>query len=136
MKGKIFVDADIALDLLLERQPHYEHAAQLFSRAERGEVKLYTSSLIICNIYYLLAKNLRKDIARKILSQFRLLVGVLPVDEKAIDQALVSDFSDVEDAVQYFTAKYHSIDILITRNLKDYKAATIRVVTAQTFLKG
>jgi len=56
------------------------------------------------------------------------------LNEKIIDLALNSDFSDFEDAIQYYSALENNIDVLITRNLKDYKKAQISVLTAHDFL--
>ncbi|HSU49602.1 MAG TPA: hypothetical protein VLJ41_03400, partial [Segetibacter sp.] len=74
--------------------------------------------------------------AKKKLLKFKTLVSVLPVTDKVIELALSSDFNDFEDAIQYFTATESGIQILLTRNLKDYKSAEIPVMTAEQFLKG
>jgi len=67
--------------------------------------------------------------ARRILSKFKVLVQVLPVDDKVIELALHSKFKDFEDAIQYFTTIESGITILLTRNIKDYKKAGIPVQT-------
>jgi hypothetical protein len=72
---------------------------------------------------------------RRILSNYRLLVNVLPVNEKIIDLALQSLFKDFEDAIQYFTAVQQNIPVILTRNLKDYKQSDLPVMTADDFLK-
>jgi hypothetical protein len=63
-------------------------------------------------------------------------VNVSTVDEKIIDLALQSVFSDFEDAIQYFTAIQNNIPVILTRNLKDYKSSAIPVMTADDFLKA
>ena len=63
-----------------------------------------------------------------------MLVKVLPVDDKIVDLALHSDFSDFEDAIQYHCALTHGMNIVLTRNLKDFKRAKITVMTADGFL--
>jgi predicted nucleic acid-binding protein len=63
-------------------------------------------------------------------------VKVLAVTDKIVELALVSEFKDFEDGLQYFTAIENNIKVLLTRNLKDYKAAEITVLTAEQFLKG
>jgi hypothetical protein len=62
-------------------------------------------------------------------------VNVLKVDSRTIDLALASDFSDFEDALQYSCALDHGLTVLITRNVKDYKKASISVITPEIFLK-
>lgn len=133
--NKAFVDTDIALDMLMKREPHYKSAALLFSLADRSILKLYVSSLCFTNINYLLRRNLSLEGSRRALSNFKILVNVLSVDDKIIELALASSFNDFEDAVQYHTATQNKIPILLTRNLKDYKKAAIPVMNAESFLK-
>ena len=57
---------------------------------------------------------------------------VLAVDERSIDFALNSNFTDFEDAIQYYTARQHHIKYLLTRNTKDYKAADKNIITICT----
>ena len=132
---KLFVDTDIILDLLSFRQPFYNHAANLFSKADLGEIEIFVSSLAFANLNYILSKQYSADQARKKLIKFKTLVTVLPVNDKTIDLALSSDFKDFEDGVQYYTAIERGLKILLTRNLKDFKAAEISVMTAEQYLK-
>ena len=133
---KVFVDTDIILDLLSNREPFYIHSANLFSAADKNEIKLYVSSLSFANLNYILSKQYSADQARKKLLKFKTLVTVLSVTDKVIELALSSDFKDFEDGMQYFTATENGIKTLLTRNLKDYKSAQISVLTAEQFLKG
>jgi predicted nucleic acid-binding protein len=133
---KVFVDTDIVLDLLSNREPFYIHAAYLFSEADKNEAKIYVSSLSFSNLNYILSKQYSTDQARKKLLKFKTLVTVLAVTDKVVELALSSDFKDFEDGMQYYTAIENNIKTLLTRNLKDYKSAEIAVMTAEQFLKG
>ena len=132
---KVFVDSDIVLDLLSARQPHYIHAAQLFSLADEGAIKIFVSSLSFANVNYILSKQYNPDQARKKLLKFKTLVSVVSVNDKVIELALASDFRDFEDAMQYSAAIECGLTILLTRNLKDFKKAEITILTAEQFLK-
>jgi predicted nucleic acid-binding protein len=131
---KVFIDTDISLDLLSERLPYYNHAAQLFTLADKGKIKIYVSSLSFSNLNYLLSRQYSQSDARRILNKFKVLVHVLSVDDKIIDLSLSSEFKDFEDAIQYYTAIENNIETFITRNLKDYKHARIPVMTAEDYL--
>lgn len=131
---KIFVDTNIVLDLLEKREEFYEEAQELFTLSDKNKVKLYVSALTIANTHYLLFRRLKME-ARKIISKFKVLVEVLPVDDKILELSLVSDFSDFEDAIQYYTAIENNMQIIITRNKKDFKNLTIPVLTAKEYLK-
>ena len=133
---KVFVDTDIILDLLAQREPHYQYSAKVFSMADLGEIKLCVSSLSFSNLNYILSKQFTSEQARKKLLTFKALVTVLNVSDKSVDLALNSDFQDFEDALQYFTALESKISTLLTRNLKDYKKADISVLTAEQYIKS
>lgn len=131
---RILVDTNIIIDLLTKRREFYIPASELFTLADKKEIKLAISSLTFANIFYLLSKELNDEKAKEILRKFKLLVKILPMDDKIIDLSLNSGFKDFEDAIQYFTAIENNLEIIITRNLKDFKLAKIPVMTAENYL--
>jgi predicted nucleic acid-binding protein len=132
--ARIFVDTDICLDLLSGRKPFNAVAQRLFSLADLDKIKICVSSLSFSNIDYIIRTQFERNDSRKIIAKFKTLVTVLSVDDKIIELAIASDFSDFEDAIQYNTAIENNIQILVTRNLKDYKKAQIQVMNPETFL--
>jgi len=132
---RLLVDTNIVLDLLAKRTEFLKESQELFTLSDKKELKLYVSSLTFANTYYILSQKMKLDNARKVLRKFKVLVEVLPMDEKIIDLSLESDFKDFEDAIQYHTAIENDISIIITRNLKDFKTAKIAVLTAKNYIE-
>jgi len=130
---RIFVDANIVMDLLEKREEFYQEAQELFTLSDKKNAKLYVSALTLANVHFLLYKHLKME-ARKVLAKFKVLVEVLAVDDKIIDLALTSDLKDFEDAIQYYTAIENEMDIIITRNKKDFKNSDLPILTAKEFL--
>lgn len=131
---KLFVDTNIVIDLLSKREGFYQDAQELFTLADNKKVKLFVSSLTFANTHYLLSKQYKLDDARKILLKFKVLVTVSSLDDKILELALVSNFKDFEDAIQYYTAIENGVDIIITRNKKDYKSSKLPILTAGEYL--
>ncbi len=131
----ILVDTNIVLDLLAKRTEFLIEAQELFTLSDKNELKLYVSSLTFANVYYILSQKMKMEYARKILRKFKVLVEVLPMDDKIIDLSLESDFKDFEDAIQYYTAIENGVNIILTRNLKDFKTAKIPVLTAKDYIE-
>lgn len=131
---KLYVHTNIVLDLLQKREAFYVEAQELFTLADKKKVKLYVSSLTIANIHYLLSRHYHSGEARKILAKFKVLVEVLSLDHKIIDLALTSALKDFEDAIQYYTALENSMDLIITRNKRDFKKQRIPVLTAKEYI--
>lgn len=133
---KVFVDSDIILDLLAQREPHYDHSAKLFTLIDQQKIEAYTSPLIFANLHYLLKKMTSNTAALKSLRKLKTLVNILSIDERVIEQSLNSEFNDFEDAIQYFTAVNNGISLLLTRNKVDYKKGKITISTAEEFIKA
>lgn len=134
---RLLIDTNIVLDLLSGREPFYRETALLFSEADRKKVELNISSLTIANLGYILRRQMNVQESKEVMRKLSLIVNTLPLDEKIIGMALNDNaFEDFEDALQYFTAIEHDLDIIITRNLKDFKASALPVMTAQQFLEA
>ncbi len=133
---KLFIDTNIVLDLLSRREPFYEESAELFSLADRKIIELNISALTVANTSYILLRQINSEKTKEILRKLKLIVTVLPLNDKIIGTALNDNsFNDFEDGLQYFTAVENSQDLIITRNLKDFKASKLPVMTARQFLK-
>ena len=133
---KLFIDTNIVIDLLSRREPFYDESADLFSLADQKIIELSISSLTIANTHYTLLRQLDSNRAKEILRKLRLIVDILPLDDKIIGITLNDNsFSDFEDGLQHFTAIENNQDFIITRNLKDFKASKLPVMTAKQFLK-
>lgn len=133
---KLLIDTNIVIDLLSRRQHFYEAAAVLFSLADKKQIELSMSSLTIANTSYVLLRQMDSVKAKSVLRKLKLIVNVLPLDDKIIGLALNDEsFSDFEDALQYFTAIENGQDFIITRNLKDFKNAKLPVMTPDQFIE-
>lgn len=133
---KLFVDTNIVIDLLSRREPFFEEAAILFSLADKNQIELTVSSLTIANTSYALLRKMDSSKAKSILRKLRLVLNTLPLDDKIIGLALNDEsFSDFEDGLQYFTALEYGQEMIITRNLKDFKPSSLPVMTARQYIK-
>lgn len=141
MRKKIFVDTNVLADLLLHRQDFYDDAARLFSLFDKKKFIGCVASFSFATISYLLEKY-AKLTSEQIGEQFQkvsTLVKIIPLDEKVLYQSFdvkSSGFSDIEDSMQYFSAKKAKCSFIITRNKKDFEKSEIPVFTADEFLNS
>ena len=132
---ELFLDTNIILDLLANREPFYADAALIFSLADKKNVHLSVSALTFANTNYILLQSKKPEEAKQILRKLKLLVQVLSLDEKIVELALNdNDFKNYEGALQYYTALERGVDAIITRNLKDFRKAKIPVMSADQYL--
>ncbi|MDB5110478.1 MAG: hypothetical protein JWR67_1592 [Mucilaginibacter sp.] len=132
---KLFIDSDVMLDAALVRKPFYLPAINLFELCYEARFKAFTSSIAFINASYFLNK-LTPTTKIQSLKRLRSIISIIEVNETIIDLTLNSNFSDFEDAVQFYAAKTAKADVIITRNIKDYTQSTIPVLTAEQFLRS
>ena len=133
---RILIDTDIILDFFFDRKPFSENAAKILSLCESKEIKGFITPVIISNVYYLLRQTAKHE---KVIEKLRMLVSfteILVIDKDAILQALNSDFKDFEDALQNYAAELDKeIDLILTRNTKDFKNSSLAVMTPDNYIK-
>jgi len=133
---QIFIDTNVIIDFLADRQPSSDYAAMIFQLAKDGKVGVHISAISFNNTYYILRKVTSHKNALKLLSEIEEYIGVQETNRKIIKKAMKSDFKDFEDAIQYFSAVQRgNIDIITTRDLKDFKKSELPVLSPETTIK-
>lgn len=131
----VFLDTNILMDILSNREPFYKSSSEVYKLGVRKKVNLYTSSNTISTLHYLLKKFIDEDAIRKALDEITDVTKIIPVDYSIIKKSLKSNHKDFEDAIQIVSAQsINTMDCIITRDLKDYKFAEITVLTPDDFL--
>ena len=132
---RLLIDTNIVIDVLSKRDGFYEDAAVLFSLGDRNQLQLTISSLTLANTNYILTRLTSAKESREILRKFKVLVEVLSLDDKITELALSDErFTDFEDGLQYYSALENQIDVIITRNKKDFKNSKLPVLTPKEYL--
>lgn len=131
---KLFLDANVVLDLILKREPFFDNIAEIVTIAENKKFTLCLSSVTFVNVNYIACKFTDKKNVLESLKKLRILFDVLSVSEVEIDKALFSNFNDFEDAVQHYCALKNNCDYIITRDSKDFKNSEIPTFTPTEFL--
>lgn len=132
---KILFDTNILLDLLMDRRPYSEAAVELFSKVESGAVIGYLCGTTITTVYYLAAKAVGATRAREETGKLLSLFEVAPVNRYVLEAALIPDFKDFEDAVIHEAACHVGVDVIVTRNQKDFKKSKIMVYSSEEMVK-
>jgi len=130
---KVLLDTNVVLDLLLARAPFVAAAASLTDRVERGQLTGFLCATTLTTVHYLVCKAAGADRAVQALQILLNLFHIAPVDHAVLEKALLSGFRDFEDAVLHEAALQCGVDVLITRNQKDFKAARLLVQSPDAF---
>lgn len=130
------IDTDVILDLYLKRELFYKESEKIFAHLYYKSIKGYTTALALSNIQYIIRKQVGKTDTLNLLKQLMKLVKVVNMDEKTVQTALASEFTDFEDALQNYSAEqYTAITHIVTRNVTDYKKSKLIVLKPIEFLQ-
>ncbi|ASB48864.1 type II toxin-antitoxin system VapC family toxin [Alkalitalea saponilacus] len=134
MKYKLFLDTNVVVDLLGEREPFYESIAKIATLADKGSIQLTVSALTYSTVYYLLSRFEDKEVVKEKIRKFKIIAKTSDLTDKVISKGLDSKFKDFEDSLQYYCAINAECNVLVTRNWRDFKESDIPVLTPDEFL--
>jgi predicted nucleic acid-binding protein len=116
---KIFLDTNICIDLITGREPNFDVSIKLVELVSSGKIEVLTSSGSIYTTIYIASEVYKIGNTPERIIAFLAYTEILETSRALIRQAMLSDFKDKEDALQYFTA-ITTCDYLVTRNKKHF----------------
>jgi len=136
MVSKIFIDTDIIIDHLTDRQPFAQYSSLIFELHEQREVDIYMSALSVNNVYYVSRKLIGEQRTLGLIEKLIDNIQVIGTTKLEIKNALQTGFKDFEDSIQYSTAlTIDGIEAIITRNIKDFRKSKIAIFTPEIYIK-
>ena len=133
---QVFIDTNVIIDFLADREPFSKYVALLFQLAKENKIKIFVSAISFNNTYYILRKVTSNNRAISLISEIEGYVGIQETNRIIIQKAIKSDFNDFEDAIQYYSAvELGVIDIITTRDVKDFKKSELPVLSPETTIK-
>jgi len=131
---RVLLDTDVVLDVILERPPFFQIAQELFDLHEEGRIEIFLAAITPINVFYLTRKYKGVATARQATSELLSSIKICPLNQTVLMEAQESSFKDFEDAVQHASAAASGLDAVVTRNLKDFKHATLPIFSLPDLL--
>ena len=137
MTIRVFLDANVILDFVLKRE-NYQSVKVLFELEEKNKIKLFMSTSILHIIAHWITKYLGSGTAKTIMLKILDHIKVLEGNHDSSIKALESDFTDIEDAIQYYIALHIKMDFIISldKNFQKYSSEKLRIVNVNEFLEN
>lgn len=132
---KLFIDTNVVIDVLAQRQHFYDASAAILTMLEKDEAEGFISAISFNNIHYILRKQSGKTKADNAIRMLLSAFNIVTLDEKILTRTIESAFNDFEDGIQFFSAMRSNADYLISRNVKDFPHDDIPVLTPEEFLQ-
>jgi predicted nucleic acid-binding protein len=130
-----FLDTNVVIDFLTNREPFSYDAANLFELSERAQIKIFVSAISFNNIYYLARQKKPHQDTIDSLQKLMAFCEVIDLTKTILAQAMNSEFGDLEDAIQYQSALgVEGIEAIVTRNQKDFKKSKLAVLSPKDVL--
>ena len=137
MASKIILDANILLDFILKRSADYTVLEKIYSEIVKGNLKNHITTSIIHTCGYWLTKAIGSSHAKQVILTLLNDTMVMDASQAIVVDSLHSNMTDIEDALQYYTALEHKIDFFISRDAKFIKSAKpgLPIYTPSDFVK-
>ena len=135
MASKVFLDANILLDFTLKRD-EYEQSKQIIELVINGTIQAFITPSIVHIVGYWLTKAYGNAKAKEMLLTLMADVTVIDLLHEIVLNALHSKITDIEDALQYYTAIHHKLDYFVSRDkqLQKQSIPILPVYTPQELL--
>lgn len=128
---RLFIDTNVLIDFMGERAGYYLQAATLFSLAVDHTCEIVVSSLSIVTANYICCERgcMSLSVWNQKVNTLGDFIQVCSVDSDDIFSACNAGWEDYEDCVQFHAAKRCGCDMIVTRNVNDFKHSDIIVLT-------
>lgn len=134
---KLFLDANILIDFIMERPQFYSAAAMIVSYAVEEKIKIAVSSIsmVTANFISVVRCKMPEEVFRRKIDFLREYMEICSVDASDIYHSYDAKWKDFEDGVQYASAKRWGADFLVTRNVKDFEENDVEVISSEEICK-
>jgi len=128
---KIFIDTNIFLDLILQRE-YYKESILILNAIDKNMFDGVVLDITLLNIDYI-AKKQVKDV-REFIGVINKSFSVFGADNNSFTKALQIDNNDLEDNLQYICAKKEKCELIIS-NDKSFYSDDMKIFTSYEFVK-
>ena len=132
---KILFDTNIIIDIILKRTPFFQNSSKVFELIGTQNIKGFITASSLTDIYYISRKKTDHRTTISFITSLIQTVDVINTNKDTIILALHTDFADFEDAVQAASAELNHIDLIISRNTKDFSKSKVKALTPTEFIE-
>ena len=130
----LLIDANIILDVLLNRPDYVKDSAMIWKLCETEQMKGYVSTLTFANLVYIMRKQLDPEKIEDVFHKLNLIFEFADFSVSDLTHAADLKWKDFEDAVQSVTAERIHADYIITRNVRDFSKSRVMAFTPPELL--
>lgn len=130
----LLIDANIVLDVLMNRQDFVKDSSMIWKLCETEKTKGYVSALTFANLVYIMRTQLNPKAVEDIFRKLSLIFTFTDLSVSDLTRAAELNWNDFEDAVQSVTAERIHADYIITKNVRDFSKSKVMAFTPSELL--
>lgn len=130
----LLIDANIILDVLLNRPDYVKDSAMIWKLCETEQMKGYVSTLTFANLVYIMRKQLDPEKIEDVFHKLNLIFEFADFSVSDLTHAADLNWKNFEYAVQSVTAERIHADYIITRNVRDFSKSRVMAFTPPELL--
>lgn len=132
---RVFFDTNIIIDWLNGDSSEKDICEQCIEKSLQTGGQLLISPTTLAIVFYFVSKQYKnKSVVIQKLKESTSIFEFTTEDAKTVEQSFNSTFTDIEDALQYFSAANSNADVIITYNISDYHKTKIPAYHPNVFL--
>lgn len=123
---KILVDADLILEVLMNRHKCVEHVRELLDKVHPS-VQMYLTDVGWQKIYDYASRLRNTQIAEIVVRCLQDKIQICPIDQSILHQARSSPIRDFESAVELACASDSGLDAIVTHKQDDFAESSNKI---------
>ena len=133
---KIFVDANVIIDYLVDRMPFADDAEAVIDVCVQDGNEGSSTGLTACNAVYIIGRSIGQRSAELLVKEVAEFMELLPICPEDIRLNLGADHPDFEDTLQISAAKAWGADVIVTRDKDGFANSPVKVLSPAEFLNA
>ncbi len=139
MYNKVFLDANVILDIFDFSRSDAQDSFDVYTHLLLNKSILYTSCDIITTLFYIHSKKSKTDALQKI-EKINKIITVIDFSNQEVANTCQlmhqnPNFKDLEDTIQYILAKKMTCDLILTNDQRFY-SEDIPVMSSKAFAES
>ncbi len=130
----VLIDLNVLLAVIQERHPYYHASAATLSRSLNEDMVGIVPGHCVTTLYYIIARYTDKKRADEIIKWLMDHFRIAAIGRLELVRAQSLAMNDFEDGVVAAAAESVGCDLILTRNLADFKKSPVPAVTPDEFL--
>ncbi len=131
---RALIDTNVILDVLLRRDPHYSHSAEIWALVEQGLAQGSIAAHAVTTVHYVVRKHLGAPRATEVIRLVLDVFDVADVSAAVLARSIALEWPDFEDAVTASAALAANCDLIVTRDTSGFSRSPVKALTPRSAL--